>query len=99
MVTERAVIHIVPGQEDAFEETFPQALPQIASGDGFVSLQLARGVESTSKYLLSVGWESVDAHLAFRDTEKYAEWRRLLHPFFDPQHPPQVDHTTTLVEV
>ena len=95
MVTEQARIYIMPGREHEFEETLPRAMAHISPAPGFCELELCRGIETPSGYLLVIGWESVDDHEAFRASEGYGEWSRLLHPFFDPQRPPQVEHYKT----
>jgi heme-degrading monooxygenase HmoA len=38
-----------------------------------------------------VQWETLEAHtVGFRGSEQYQEWRKLLHPFYDPF--PTVEH-------
>ena len=58
---------------------------------GFVSLRLLRGIESPSRYLLLVEWETLEDHTeGFRKSAGYEEWRALLHHFYDPF--PTVEH-------
>jgi len=54
-------------------------------------LRLSRGVESPDRYLLLVEWESLEDHtVGFRESDRFAEWRSHIGPFFDA--PPEVDH-------
>ena len=97
MITEQASLNIIPGKEAEFEAAFDLAKSIIASMPGFHDLELLRGIESPSDYLLLVEWESVDHHLAFRDAEGYDDWRTLLHHFYSPF--PRVEHFRPLLRV
>jgi heme-degrading monooxygenase HmoA len=67
------------------------ARPLIAASPGFGSLELRRCLEVPNRYLLRVMWASLDDHtVGFRQSERYADWRRLLHHFYDPM--PSVEH-------
>jgi hypothetical protein len=33
-------------------------------------------------YLLLVRWSSVEAHMTFRETAPFTQWRALTHPFY-----------------
>jgi len=45
----------------------------------------------TGRYLLLVRWETLEAHtIGFRGSPAYAEWRALLHHFYEPF--PTVEH-------
>lgn len=91
MITEHALLPVLPGREAEFEAAFAQARPIIASMPGFVSLSLSRSIESPSSYLLLVGWESLEDHtVGFRGSPGYQQWRALLHHFYEPF--PVVEH-------
>lgn len=91
MVLEHAVLEIIPGQEDAFEEAFSTAKRIISAAAGFRSLRLSRCVENRSRYLLLVEWDRLESHTdGFRGSAAYDEWRTLLHHFYNPF--PTVDH-------
>jgi heme-degrading monooxygenase HmoA len=91
VITEHALLPVKPGLEAEFESAFAEARPIIASMPGFISLQLKRGIESPSNYLLLVEWESVEHHeVGFRQSPEYQQWRALLHHFYDPF--PVVEH-------
>jgi heme-degrading monooxygenase HmoA len=91
MVLEHALLDVVPGPEAAFETAFADAKAIISSMKGFVSLRLERCIESPSRYLLLVEWETLEDHTAgFRGSAEYQQWRALLHHFYDPF--PTVEH-------
>jgi len=91
MITEHALLPVVPGREAAFEAAFAQAQPLIAGMPGFRSLSLSRCIERPGTYLLLVGWDTVEAHTeGFRRSPEYQQWRELLHSFYDRF--PTVEH-------
>ncbi len=91
MVTELAILDVRSGEEPEFEAAFEKAKTIIASISGFRSLDLQRCIERPSRYLLLVGWETLEDHTqGFRGSAQYSEWRRLLHHFYDPF--PTVEH-------
>ncbi|MGY4857014.1 antibiotic biosynthesis monooxygenase family protein [Cryobacterium sp. AP23] len=91
MITEHAVLPVRPGLEDAFVAAFRTARSFIESMPGFQSLSLSRSVEAPSSFLLLVEWERIEDHTeGFRGSPEYAEWKALLHPFYDPF--PDVQH-------
>ena len=52
---------------------------------------MTRGVESPSRFVLLVEWDSVRAHQDnFRASERFVEWRALIGPYF--ADPPVVEH-------
>lgn len=92
MVLELGLLHIVPGAEDDFAAAYRQARPILASTPGCLSVRLTRGIESPSRFVLLVEWESVNAHeQGFRATDRFARWRALLEPYF--ASPPDVEHS------
>lgn len=98
MITEHAVLDVIPGLESRFELAFDRAKSIIAGSRGFRSLSLSRGVERPGRYLLLVEWDTVEDHTeGFRGSPAYQEWRRLLHHFYDPF--PEVEHYTPVVGV
>ena len=91
MVLEHALLDVISGLEVEFEEAFSRARDVISKSPGFISLKIVRGIERPSSYLLLVEWESLEDHtIGFRQSARYAEWRELLHHFYDPI--PVVEH-------
>ena len=91
MILEVAILDVIPGQENEFQEAFTKASPIISKTRGYVSHQLQRCLEKQNRYILLVNWETVAAHtVGFRGSEEYQEWKRLLHHFYNPF--PTVEH-------
>lgn len=96
MIFERATIEVKEGQEDNFEKGVAEALPIFRRACGCHSIKLERSIESPSRYLLVVGWETVEDHVVrFRNSEDFQLWRSLVgHTFAAP---PFVEHTAIIL--
>lgn len=91
MVLEVALINVTPGGEDAFAAAYLGARQILATTPGCRSVRMTRGIESPSRFVLLVEWDSVDAHEQnFRGTDRFRDWRAAIGPFFDG--PPDVQH-------
>lgn len=95
MITEIAFMSIVPGQEDAFLAALEEAKLVIARADGFRSLHVQRGIERPSTFVLTIEWDTLEAHtVGFRQGPLFAEWRSHIGPYF--AEAPVVEHWTPL---
>ncbi|MER7005750.1 antibiotic biosynthesis monooxygenase [Dactylosporangium sp. NPDC000555] len=93
MVLEVALIDVQEGREDEFAAAYRKAYEVLASTPGLRSVRMTRGIESASRFVLLVEWDSVEAHLDnFRATERFTQWRGLIGPYFDGA--PRVEHFT-----
>ncbi|QHS54228.1 antibiotic biosynthesis monooxygenase [Mucilaginibacter sp. 14171R-50] len=91
MVLEVAILNVIPGQEDAFLKAFYQAQSIISGMAGYLSHQLKRCTEDSSKFILLMQWEKLTDHTeGFRRSIGYQEWKKLLHHFYSPF--PTVEH-------
>lgn len=91
MVIEIADFSIRPGTEDEFAAAYRQARAQIAGASGFRSARMTRGIESPSRFVLIVEWDSVSDHTeGFRTSPAYRRWRELVGPYFAGD--PSVEH-------
>lgn len=90
MVLEVALIDVTAGQEDAFAAAYQEARQQIEQADGSRSIRMTRGVETPSRFVLMVEWDSVEAHNGFRASDAFSVWRGLIGPHF--ANPPHVEH-------
>ena len=91
MVLEVALIDVTPGQEDDFASAYKAARHLVADTPGCRSVRMTRGIESPSRFVLLVEWDSVEAHeVNFRGSPRFPEWRSLIGPYF--AGPPQVEH-------
>ena len=96
MITEHALLEVVPGREPEFVEAMEQAKSLIAASSGFLSLRVERCLERANCFLLLVQWESLEDHTeGFRGSAAYEEWRAALHHFYDPF--PVVEHFEAVV--
>jgi len=97
MVLEVAILDVVPEQTAAFQQAFHQAQPLIASAKGYLGHELRRCVETPSRFILLVKWETLEDHTeGFRGSNAYEEWKQLLHAFYDPF--PRVEHYEALFQ-
>jgi heme-degrading monooxygenase HmoA len=91
MVLEIAVIDINPGQEDAFAKAYAAGRPLLVSTPGCRSVRMTHGIESPSRFVLLVEWDTIESHLEnFRATERFETWRGHIGPYF--AGPPTVEH-------
>jgi heme-degrading monooxygenase HmoA len=91
MILEVGLIDVLPGREDEFAAAYRQARPILAGTPGCRSVRMTRGVESPSRFVLLVEWDSVAAHREnFRETDRFARWRGFIGPYF--ASPPVVEH-------
>jgi heme-degrading monooxygenase HmoA len=95
MVLEVAQIEVLPGQEDAFAAAYAKGRELVAETPGCRSVRMTRGIETPSRFVLLVEWDSVEAHeVNFRRAERFGQWRALIGPYF--AQPPMVEHFTDL---
>ena len=91
MILEVAILDVIPGEESRFQSDFGRAQSIISSMQGYIAHQLQRCIETPSRYLLLVRWETLEDHTeGFRGSSQYQEWKNLLHHYYDPF--PEVEH-------
>lgn len=91
MILEVAILDVKPKHEIEFEKAFKRAEKIISSIDGYISHELQRCIENENRYILMVNWRTLEDHtIGFRKSEKYLEWKALLHHFYEPF--PIVEH-------
>jgi heme-degrading monooxygenase HmoA len=94
MILEIAILNVIPDQEAAFEAAFRRGALILAAARGYISHELRRCLEHSSRYLLLVKWQTIEDHtVGFRGSPQYQEWKALLHHFYDPF--PTVEHYST----
>lgn len=95
MVLEVAEIKIIPGQEEGFKEVYRTARELVLVSPGLRSMRMTQGVESPSRFVLLIEWDSVEAHeQGFRETDRFPKWREAIGPFF--AEPPLVEHVADI---
>jgi heme-degrading monooxygenase HmoA len=82
MMLEHALLYVKEGEQSDFEASMRTALPIIESAEGCGGAEVRRQAENDSIYLLLVRWTSIEAHMAFRQTDLFVSWRSLTHPFY-----------------
>ena len=91
MVLEIADFAVLPGTEEEFAAAVQEGVRYVSDTPGFRNARLTRGVESPSRFVLLIEWDSLEAHtVGFRESENYTRWRALITPFFDGA--PRVEH-------
>jgi heme-degrading monooxygenase HmoA len=92
MITEIAVVDILPGQELDFESALNVAVSTVLSkATGFIDFNLHRGIESPSTYTFLIRWETLEDHtIGFRESDLFTQWRGLIGKHFG--NPPRVEH-------
>ncbi len=94
MVLEVALIDVTPGSEQAFCTAYEQAAALVADTPGCRSMRMTQGVETPTRFVLLVEWDSLEDHQVFRDSDRFPQWRALIGPHFAA--PPQVEHYVDL---
>jgi heme-degrading monooxygenase HmoA len=85
LITEHAILDVKSGQSLAFEKAMHRAVPLISVSQGFLGIEVLPCMEKPGRYLLLVKWTDVDAHeIGFRGSERYQQWKALLHDFYMP---------------
>ena len=91
MILEVAMLEVRPDNAAEFETAFAKAQEIISAAPGYASHELQRCIERTHRYMLLVKWHRLEDHTeGFRKSPQYADWKRLLHHFYD--QPPTVEH-------
>ena len=89
MVLEVALFDVT--DPDGFAAAYRGVHPIIAGAPGARSVRMTAGIESATRFVLLVEWDSVEAHdQNFRETERFTAWRAAIGPFF--ANPPLVEH-------
>lgn len=98
MVLEIADFAVQPGTEERFAEAVREGLALLGATPGFRTARLTRSIETPSRFVLLVEWDSVEAHtVAFRGSDNFGKWRALVGPYFAGD--PHVEHATELLSV
>lgn len=82
MVLEVARFDVLPGHEEAFRTAYAQARHLPAATPGCRSMRMTQGVETPTRFVLLIEWDSVAAHEVFRRSDRFPRWRALIGPHF-----------------
>lgn len=93
MVLEVGDISVTPGAEDDFAAAYRRVREILAGTPGCRSVRMTRGIETPTRFVLLVEWDSVQAHESnFRQSDRFTRWRAEIGPYF--AQPPHVEHFT-----
>lgn len=91
MILEHAVLDVASEDSEEYEAALRDALPLIAATGGFRKLEVRPCLEKAGRYLLLVEWDTLEDHTeGFRGSDRYQQWRQMLHRFYNPF--PTVEH-------
>jgi heme-degrading monooxygenase HmoA len=90
MVLEHAWIQVHPDGADAYAEAVAAARPFIEGAPGCHGIELRQQIEDPTRFVLLVRWDSVEAHMEFRDSPAFESWRGLTHSHY--ASPVEVTH-------
>jgi heme-degrading monooxygenase HmoA len=91
MILEHAVLDVDPSEIGDYEAALKEALPFIRATPGFLKLEVRPCLEKPGRYLLLVQWRELEDHTeGFRGSDRYQDWKALLHRFYNPM--PLVEH-------
>ena len=89
-VLEVALIDVKEGSQSDFTQAYAQAAMLVGQTPGCRTMRMTQGVETPTRFVLLVEWDSVAAHEEFRASERFTGWRELIGPHF--AGPPHVEH-------
>ena len=91
MILETAFITVVPGSEQDFLDALPAGIEVLKQAQGFVDIEICKGVERSNVFLLKLRWQTLENHtIDFREGPLFAQWRAVISPFFESA--PAVEH-------
>ena len=91
MILEVAEVFVKEGTGADFEAGIRESTAKyISQSAGYRRSELQRGIEDPTRYLLLIEWESVEAHLQFRESDDFPRHRALIGEYF--AKPPFVEH-------
>lgn len=91
MILEIAALDIKKESVEEFTNILETAKAVISQSKGFVSIEFQHCIETPTKFLALIQWETLEDHtVGFRQSELFKEWRAILSPYFNT--PPFADH-------
>jgi heme-degrading monooxygenase HmoA len=82
MLVERSELTVKDGVESKFQAVLAEkVVPLLRRVEGVISVQVGKGVENPTKFMLIVGWTSLAMHKAYGGTPTSLEVRQIMGPF------------------
>lgn len=94
-VTEKAELQVAEDKADEFEALLSKCADLVLGPGGCNSVQIGRGIERPNVFLLTVQWDSVDAHNTWRETPPFAEFVGLIKDYLTG--PTGMEHFTPVI--
>jgi len=83
VIIEHVLLPVSADQRAQFLDVFAFARRFIEPSPGFRGLSIHPPINDDGPMLLMVMWDSVADHQdGFRQSERYVQWKALLHPFY-----------------
>lgn len=73
-VIEKVELPVAEDKADEFEAVLTKAVEMLLAPGGCRTLTVGRGIERPHVFLVTATWDSVDHHMAFRETPEMAEF-------------------------
>lgn len=98
MILEIADLRIVAGKQAEFDAAIQRSIETVASkAKGFRGYNINSGIESPTRYVLMIYWETIENHTVdFRQSPLFEQWRQIVGPYLTA--PPAVEHFTLVAE-
>ena len=91
MVLELVHVNIIPGKESEYEAALAEAWHVVRRAPGCTGFEARRCIERPSHYLLTITWETLEAHTTgFRNSPDFLIWRGIVQHLYDG--PATVEH-------
>lgn len=82
MIFEQATLQVAPEKAKEFEAVIAGSTPLFRTSSDCHSLSLEKVIEHPGRYVLRIGWSSVEAHTVdFVSTEAFSQFRERVTPF------------------
>src|SRR5579884_722174 len=84
MVTEIAIFTAISGKEDELGQAILRGLDVIRQHPECISAQVTRCIEKPGRYMLTVVWTSLEAHVNdFRGGPLFSQWRSHINALYE----------------
>jgi heme-degrading monooxygenase HmoA len=81
VILEVVEVDAVQGAEAAFEDAYRAASSLLQRAEGFISMQLIRGIEVPNRYRVLIQWQNLESHTReFRESQDYQAFVELTRP-------------------
>jgi heme-degrading monooxygenase HmoA len=81
MIIQRIELSVVPGREIEFEAALAESRQHVFTAPGFRRLNVARGMERPSVYLIEIVWESTADLVSFGNSALAGHWVSALREY------------------